>query len=337
MKMTDYPSVQNIVENNIFLLDGPQGTKIISAKHLADELSKMSGGSTGGDINLKNLSLADASDITPQSRILLANSEGDNKALELEDAIFSLLDPIIGREIRSGLWRGKNLGNSVNEEIYDGIASGSFKGIFLGDYWEIDDKIWRIVDFDYWYGSGASEYFCYNHHVLIMPDSVLYMSKMNNTETTDGAYLNSYMYKTGLNEAKKLINNTFGEIHVMKHGEILQNATTKGYASGGIFVKSTVEIPDELMIFGTYMYSNYGDGTSISNRYFTGRARQVKAFAVNPELITQNNITYWLRNVASEKAFCAMSGNGQSRYLNPTTAYGVRPYFALCKETEYND
>lgn len=43
MKVTDYPSVVDLKENNVFLLDGPDGTKQISAKHLANELVKMDG------------------------------------------------------------------------------------------------------------------------------------------------------------------------------------------------------------------------------------------------------------------------------------------------------
>ena len=43
MKITDYPSVQELVENNVFLVDGPNGTSQITAKDLAVALLSMSG------------------------------------------------------------------------------------------------------------------------------------------------------------------------------------------------------------------------------------------------------------------------------------------------------
>lgn len=44
--------------------------------------------------------------------------------------------------------RGGNLGTSVTDEQYAAIADGSFDGLYLGDFWEIDGIQWRIVDFD---------------------------------------------------------------------------------------------------------------------------------------------------------------------------------------------
>lgn len=44
MKITDYPSQVEIKENNVFLMDGPNGTRQISAIHLADKLVRMDGG-----------------------------------------------------------------------------------------------------------------------------------------------------------------------------------------------------------------------------------------------------------------------------------------------------
>ena len=53
MKMTDYPSTQSLVDNNIMLVDGPNGTKSITAKDLSSELLRINnehGGS--GDLDI---------------------------------------------------------------------------------------------------------------------------------------------------------------------------------------------------------------------------------------------------------------------------------------------
>lgn len=44
MKITDYPSTTSLVDNNVFLIDGPSGTKNITAKDAASEFSRMNGG-----------------------------------------------------------------------------------------------------------------------------------------------------------------------------------------------------------------------------------------------------------------------------------------------------
>lgn len=59
----------------------------------------------------------------------------------------------------------------------------------MGDYWVINGINWRIVDFNYWYNCGDTAFI--KHHLVIMPDTVLYEARMNPTNITTGGYVGS--------------------------------------------------------------------------------------------------------------------------------------------------
>lgn len=290
MKMTDYNSVQNLKENNIFVIDGPDGTKQITAHDLADSLIGIS--------------------------------------LKTSDDLYDILDDVIPPVQRRMMWRGKNLGAVVTDDLYEEIDAGTFKGIFLGDYWEIGGRIWRVVDFDYWYDCGDTS--CTTHHLVIMPDHQLYTGQMNTTNNTTGAYVNSAMYKTGLAEAKTIVNGAFTAAHVLNHREYLQNATTSGYASAGAWFDSTAELPNEPMMYGSYIHTPAGNGTIVVNRHTISKT-QLAGMRVNPTLINPHRETQWLRDVVSAVYFARVSHNGYAYYYDASNALGVRVVFGLCK------
>ena len=106
--------------------------------------------------------------------------------------------------------------------------------MYVGDYWTIGGVNWRIAHFDYWLGCGDTA--CTKHHIVVVPDTCLYNAQMHNTpsgqyeggaaNTTEGGYIGSDMYKTGLNQAKTIITNAFGAEHILSHRELLVNAVT---------------------------------------------------------------------------------------------------------------
>lgn len=56
-----------------------------------------------------------------------------------EEEYFACLDKVLsGANQRNCVYRGKNLGRRATEEQKQGIKDGTFKGLFLGDYWQYD-------------------------------------------------------------------------------------------------------------------------------------------------------------------------------------------------------
>lgn len=185
MKITDYEKVQALAASNIFLLDGPNGTKTIAADALAKALiGLLSSKDFIGGVNLSELT--QINELVSGNKLLVGTTDG-NKAIAAEDALFAMLDGFAPVELRRVLFRGKNLGTALTAVQKAAIKDGSFKGMFLGDYWSIGGRIWRIVDMDYWYNCGNTAFT--SHHLVIMPDEALYNAQMNTTNVTTGGYV----------------------------------------------------------------------------------------------------------------------------------------------------
>ena len=323
-KITDYPKVKELTQNNVLLLDGENGTKGILAGDLAKALlSLMTTKEIMANINIADL---DAVSTVASEDSLLVRTTAGNKKISVSDAVFAMLDPVISVETRRNLWRGKKLGSAVTAAQYAQISAGTFQGMFLGDYWEIGGRIWRIVDFDYWFGSG--DVACTTHHLVIMPDHALYNASMNDADVTTGAYVGSKMYTTNLTEAKTIVNGAFTAAHVLNHREYLQNAVTNGYASAGAWLDSTVELPNELMMYGSYVLAPANNGTNVVNRSTISKS-QLAGMKASPTLINPHRENQWLRDVVSAVYFVSVGYDGSATYYAASNPSWVRVVFGL--------
>lgn len=323
-KITDYPKVKELTQNNVLLLDGENGTKGILAGDLAKALLSLM---TTKEI-MKNINIADldAVSVVASGDSLLVRTTAGNKKISVSDAVFAMLDPVISVETRRNLWRGKKLGSAVTAAQYAQISAGKFQNMFLGDYWEIGGRIWRIVDFNYWLGCGDTA--CTTPHLVIMPDHTLYNAAMNDSDVVTGAYVGSKMYKTNLTKAKTIVNGAFNAANILNHREYLQNAVTNGYASAGAWFDSTVELPNEPMMYGSYIFTPAGNGTNIVSRYTIGKS-QLAGMKASPALISPHRENQWLRDVVSAAYFAYATGNSDAGSYFASNAYGVRVVFGL--------
>lgn len=225
----------------------------------------------------------------------------------------------------NSIFRGKNLGSSVSSSQWSAIQSASFDDIFVGDYWVIGGVNWRIAALDYFYNTGDTA--LAKHHAVIVPDAQLYTANMNDTNTTEGAYVNSKMRTENLEQAKTTIKNTFGASHVLSHRLYLSNATANGRASGGGWYDADVEIMTEHMAYGNGVFSPVSNGSSIPNNYRIEKS-QLPLFVFRPDLIS-NRQWYWLRDVISSAAFANVNSIGNATYDVASNVDGVRPYFLI--------
>lgn len=323
MKITDYEKVQALAASNIFLLDGPNGTKTIAADALAKALiGLLSSKDFIGGVNLSELT--QINELVSGNKLLIGTAEG-NKAIAAEDALFAMLDSFAPVELRRVIFRGKNLGTALTAVQKAAIKAGSFKGMFLGDYWSIGGRIWRIVDMDYWYNCGDTAFT--SHHLVIMPDEALYNAQMNTTNVTTGGYVGSEMYKTNMANAKTIVNAAF-QGSVLTHREHLCNAVANGKQSGGAWFDSSIELPSEIMMYGHIHFGNASDGNTIPNIY-TPSKTQLALFMVCPRFITDRSHVQWLRDVVSSASFALVNGIGDTAYNNASYSLGVRPVFPV--------
>lgn len=323
MKITDYEKVQELAASNIFLLDGPNGTKTIAADALAKALiGLLSSKDFIGGVNLSELTQINK--LVTGNKLLVGTTDG-NKAIAAEDALFAMLDSFAPVELRRVIFRGKNLGTALTAVQKAAIKDGSFKGMFLGDYWNIGGRIWRIVDMDYWYNCGDTAFT--SHHLVIMPDEALYNAQMNTTNVTTGGYVGSEMYKKNLENAKTIVNAAF-QGSVLTHREYLCNAVANGRPSGGAWFDSSIELPNEPMMYGHLHFSPTSDGSTVPSIYTISKT-QLALFVVCPRFIVNRSYNQWLRDVVSSAYFAVVGGNGETYCNYASDSFGVRPVFPV--------
>lgn len=260
--------------------------------------------------------------------VMLTDGTNGTRIIAGADLPYALMD-LCGPQMHRMTYRGKNLGTTLTSEQITAIQAGTFKDLWLGDYWTIGGVNYRIADFDYWLNRGDTA--LTNHHLAIVPETNLGTGKMNQSSVTTGGYVGSEMCTTTLGTAKTTISSAFGS-NVLTRREYLINEVTNGYPSAGAWTDVTVELMNEPMVFGNYIYTPAGDGTVIPKRY-TNSDRQLALFMICPEFInttsTGTRISYWLRDVASASRFVRVADYGPATETASSLEYGIRPAFAI--------
>lgn len=230
----------------------------------------------------------------------------------------------------NAIYRGKYLGSSVSADQYSAISNGTFEDLYVGDYWTIDGVNYRIAAFDYWYNTGDTT--CVTHHVVIVPDTCLASSKMNNSNVTTGAYIGSDFYtgansNTGRATAQGIVNSAFGAAHILSHREYLQNAVTNGYESDKSTYDVKIELMNELMVYGSNILHNIQNGTDVPSNQTMSNS-QLPLFLYRHDLIGIR-AGWWLRDVVSAERFAIVLSDGSAGRYNASAGYGIRPAFAI--------
>lgn len=246
----------------------------------------------------------------------------------------------------NAVYRGKDLTAYFDSgEMSKAIAAGTFKDIYPGDYitksitingTTYSDVKWMVGDLDYFLGHGDTSILT-QHHVLMFPDTCLGNSYMNPTNTTEGAYMGSYMYTTMIPLVNAGIQAAFGASHVVSHREAMSKLinATMACASGNGWTGSTYwwsgewadvlsNLFTENMVYGANIFSS-------SPQDVCNGCRQVAAFRHDSSLYIggTKRESWWLRAVARSDAFALVYGHGYAYCNRASYVRGVRPYFLL--------
>lgn len=223
----------------------------------------------------------------------------------------------------NSIYRGKNLGTEFTSTMSANIKNGTFKDMYCGDYLVINGTTYRFMDFDYLYKTGDTS--LDTHHILVVPDALMYSHVMNDTNTTEGGYVGSKMYKSGLDQALAKIKVDFGEAHIVTYRNLLVNAVSNGAPSNWAWYSRQIDLMNEEMVYGTRVWSQ-----ASQNGFDTGANKsQLAAFKHNHSLISSCRSWYWLRAVRSSANFCDVAGIGYASGDGASGSGGVRPCFLI--------
>ena len=247
-----------------------------------------------------------------------------------------------GAEAHNAMWGGRDITVAFNNgTVSANIANGTFKDIFPGDYITKSVTIsgkaytvnWVIADCDYWINKGNTAVTA--HHVVIVPQVPIFNANMNATNTTEGGYAGSRMYKETIPACATGIVNAFGSDHILTFRDlIVNNINASGISLGnsswlgvsalgsGKWVDAQCNLIGEHMVYGHSVWSSGGENQMIQTRQFS-------AFRLSEKLINYNRQHWWLRDVVSSAYFAFVYGRGDANADYASRVAGVRPFALL--------
>src|SRR5699024_1633743 len=151
------------------------------------------------------------------------------------------------------------------------IKNGSFRDMFIGDYFTINGSSYVIAGINYKKGHGDNG--SLGNHLVLMPQD---WSKtptqklvpdgktthyMNDTDTTAGGFAGSKLYKTYLPQIQTKLESDFGA-HLMTFRTVVStHVDDSGAPDQGEWRDTKVAIPNEVMIFGSILNGNNKNGS----------------------------------------------------------------------------
>ena len=247
-----------------------------------------------------------------------------------------------GAEAHNAMWGGRDITASFNNgTVSANIANGTFRDIFPGDYITKQVTIsgktytvnWVIADCDYWINKGDTAVTV--HHVAIVPQAPIFDANMNATNTTEGGYMGSRMFKETIPACATGIVNAFGASHILTFRDWLISGMTANQISSGLpnftggaqwgaspWVSVQCDLMTEKMVLGAPVNS----ASALDEWCAT---RQMSAFRLSENLINYNRQWYWLRNIVSSAGFALVDGDGPAGATSASRSGGVRPFALL--------
>jgi len=264
--------------------------------------------------------------------VIVDSNNSETKKVKVENILGGIIAKNAGAH--NSIYRGKDITDLFyNGTLSQQIAAGTFDDIFIGDYiiGRNSNRKYIVADINYRLHCGDTE--CTTPHVLMIPERSMGTAKMNDSNITTGAYVGSKMYTDYLAPFKTVIQNDFEVGHILSHRSYMPNAVTNGYESGGAWVDSTIDLMNELMVYGSNIFHNVMNGTNVPTSHTIDKS-QLSLFRLDKSKIiakddSGNRTWWWLRDVVSASNFAHVYGNGHANGNNASNSVGVRPAFLI--------
>ena len=305
MRITEYLQTQGLNDDDLFLTDGAGGTKALTFATLA---------------------------------ALLKNKNEIKTPSEFYDWLDNIGIPV---EVRKTIYRGKNLGNTLTKEQAKSIADGSFKGLFLGDYWngpKIDERdgatsnntgMYAIYDFDYWYRKGNYGEDVRNHHLTIFPTNYVWiMTNLNVTNTSNG-YISLDVHTRLQSTFPKILSESFlQDDDILTRPTNLSNSASSSKATSSILVTDVKAVlPTICMFFDGARPNEYDRGADMEKLALIS----IDGYAYSRD--SGFNATIF-RDIANTTGLYTLNGDGLrfAIFSLTSTNMAIRPVFGITGE-----
>ena len=265
--------------------------------------------------------------------VMTFNDNSESKT-RLKDAFYSMVPD--GAQTHNNIFRGQNLG-ALDATHIANIQNGTFRGMFIGDYFSINGSNYVIAGINYKISHGDNS--SLGNHVVLMPSD---WSKtptqtlapdgstthyMNDTDTTAGGFAGSKLYKTYLPQIQTKLETDFGSNLMSFRTIVSTDVDDSGAPDQAEWRDAKVGIPNEVMIYGTTLNGNNKNGSWYN---IGDETSQLPLMRLNDAERNFNRQDVWLRDVHSASEFAYASAHGDNDWGGASLAWvGVRAFFLI--------
>ena len=267
---------------------------------------------------------------------LMTFNGGSESKTRLRDAFYSLVPD--GMQTHNNIFRGQNLG-ALNATHIANIQNGSFRDMFIGDYFSINGSNYVIagINTKHLHGDNAP----LGNHLLLMPERFSKLEDgtvmsgdgktthyMNDTDTAAGGFAGTKLYQTYMPSIQKRLEADFGS-HLLTFREFVStHVDANGAPDQAEWRDAKLAIPNEVMVYGSILNGNNANGS-----FNIGDDNaQLPLFRLDPDQFTnKRSLGFWLRDVHSASGFAFANANGGNNSWTDASAswLGVRAFFLI--------
>lgn len=268
---------------------------------------------------------------------LMTFNDGSESKTRLRDAFYSLVPD--GAQTHNNIFRGQNLG-ALNATHIANIQNGTFRDMFIGDYFSINGSNYVIAGINYKKNHGDNNNSPLGNHLVLMPQD---WSKtptqtlapdgktthyMSDTDTTAGGFAGSKLYQTYLPQIQTKLETDFGANLMSFRTVVSTHVDDSGAPDQGEWRDAKVSIPNEVMIYGTTLNGN-NKNTSWYN--VGDENSQLPLMRLNDTERNFNRIgNIWLRDIPAASGFAYANADGGGGWGGASDAWrGVRAFFLI--------
>lgn len=333
-KIADYERVSDIKPGEVLLIDGSErGTKTIGVDDFIKIVTESApeDDQKGATVDFSALPKVDSLAKTNWESLLNDPHAGENAKAAMKDLYYIMANAVMDINVRRNIFRGKNLGTEVTQEQYKYIEDGTFRGLFIGDYWENAEGTAKFViwDFNLYLGIGDSEETkCKTNHVVV---GIVFRTSLTSkmADSSAGSYMSSYLRVTKLPEiATAYVEPFFGSEHLLTYRKGIQNNINGASA----WASQQLDIPSIQQLLPMTLYTGQGEekGRDTVNKTFA-------YFKLIGNDINFKSLYVWCKNNYTDGYYVVYTSylNGINQYasLQTQSSVGVLPYFLLCSSS----
>ena len=215
-------------------------------------------------------------------------------------------------ESHNNIYRGKNLGRSLTNIQLQGIKDGTFKDLYVGDYFSIENKRLYVAHLDYFYCRTRHSFEINaplsTHHLVLIPD---YVRGYSNFDAQEDSYAFSDLRQA---VERRTIQSDGWNIPGIKELETI-------CIQGGLSCRCHAGALNSYMVIGR-RFTDDGACTSYSTD------SQMALFRLSPKEICINE-SWWLADSAGGTYAFTVNRYGIVEKAEKKNSSGVRPFYIV--------